>query len=146
VSVVKPVRPAGLDDESYHGAEAAAIYFLQLDAYMQATGDTTEWEAMSYKTCITCADRLDQARRIAANGDRFDGGGKSVSILHTYEQDLLTGVWPMDIRVVEEPSRIIRPDGGIAFEDAGSTYERHVEVVRKDNAWVIIGIADLKVG
>jgi hypothetical protein len=144
VSVVKPVRPAGLDDESYHGAEAAAIYFLQLDAYMQATGDTTEWEAMSYKTCTYCRSRLEQARQIAERGDIFTGGETQVTILHTYQQDAVTTIWPIDLEVIDGPTHIAALDGTTLLDDQGSAYRRRAEVVWTGGRWSIVGIAALE--
>jgi hypothetical protein len=143
VSVVKPVRPAGLDDESYHGAEAAAIYFLQLDAYMQATGDTTEWEAMSYKTCNFCAARLEQAHQIAEGGYTWTGGEMEASIVHTYEQDAITGIWPMDVRITQASASVHDGTGRSVKEIDQNIGDRRVEVVRVNGRWVIVGVADM---
>lgn len=52
---VKPERPAAMDEVSAAGAEAVAVYFLQLYAYVYATNDLTEWRALSHPECIFCA-------------------------------------------------------------------------------------------
>jgi hypothetical protein len=141
--VVKPVRPALLDDPSYLGAEAAVVYFLELDSYMQATGDTAEWEAMSQDTCEYCASRLDQAREIAERGDIFTGGEIEVTVLHTYSQDAATGIWPIDVQIIEQPTLITDADGGALLEGDGKTYDRRAEVVWLNDQWVMHGIANL---
>lgn len=145
-AVAKPARPSAVDDDDQAGAEAAAVYFLELDSYMQATGDTTEWAKMSHKTCGFCAARLEQANQIAAAGDSYTGGTTDVSVAETYLQDPATGVWPIDVTVSEDGSVITRSDGSIALKVQPSTYKRHVEIFRRDGEWVVLGVAAPKAG
>ncbi|QAY64225.1 hypothetical protein ET495_14510 [Xylanimonas allomyrinae] len=140
--VIKPARPAAMDDDGPAGAEAAARYFLELDSYMQATGDTTEWEAMSHQSCEFCAKRRDQARKIAERGDSFDGGHTAATILHTYQQDAPTGIWPIDVQTEEGSSRIMTSTGDVLWEQSAVRSQFRVEVARRDDAWVIVGVAD----
>lgn len=142
--VVAPERPAAMDDEGYKGAEAAAKYFQLLDTYMMKTGDTAEWEAMSHKECSTCANRLEQARTIAENGDVFEGGETKVKILHTYEQDEPTGIWPIDVEITVDEATITDPDGKVVFTDERTTYRDRMELVHRAGQWVIVGIAPLE--
>ncbi len=58
---VKPVRPAAMDQVSAAGAEAVAVYFLQLFPYVFASGEVTEWEALSHPECVYCANVLSGA-------------------------------------------------------------------------------------
>ncbi|GAA1984125.1 hypothetical protein GCM10009718_21840 [Isoptericola halotolerans] len=138
--VVAPERPAAMDDDGYEGAEAAAVYFLSLDDYIMKTGDTTEWEAMSHPECSTCSKRLEQAQHIAQNGDTFTGGEMSANILHTYEQDEATGIWPLDIKVSVEPVVITDQAGDQVFADDAVEAEQRFEVLRQRDQWVIVNI------
>ncbi|GAB2475566.1 DUF6318 family protein [Xylanimonas ulmi] len=140
--VVKPTRPDAMDDDGPAGAEAAAVYFLALDPYMQATGDTAEFEAMSHDVCTFCSARIDQAKMIMEMGDVFTGGEIVVDILHTYRQDVPTGIWPIDIEVREERSTIMTPDGVLAFENDAGTNLARVEVARREGRWVVINVAN----
>jgi hypothetical protein len=133
-----------MDDDGPAGAEAAAKYFLQLDAYMQATGDTAEWAAMSHPTCAFCTKRLEQAKLVAQNGDTFTGGESSVQIVTRYEQDPATSIWPMDVRVDETATRITRPDGTVAFEKDANAFSARVEVAHRDGTWVFVELANAK--
>ncbi|WP_425955260.1 DUF6318 family protein [Xylanimonas sp. McL0601] len=142
--VVKPVRPAAMDDDGPAGAEAAAKYFLELDSYMQASGDTSEWEGMSHESCEYCAKRLDQARQIVANGDTFEGGEAAVEVLHTYAQDGTTGIWPIDVRVHETATKITSASGEVAFSNAKNVYSARIELGRQRDSWVIVELGNTK--
>ncbi|QAY62884.1 hypothetical protein ET495_06070 [Xylanimonas allomyrinae] len=136
--VIKPARPAAMDDDGPAGAEAAARYFLELDSYMQATGDTTEWEAMSHQSCEFCAKRRDQARQIAANGDIFSGGVSSVQVVDTYVQEPTTGLWPVDLELHESATTITDDSGEAVYRNAANSHRTIVKVGRRDNQWVIV--------
>ena len=142
-AIEKPDRPAAIDENTQAGAEAAAVYFLELDSYMQATGDTTEWEAMSHETCDFCAARLEQAREITEAGDTFSGGETRASVRKTYSQDPVTGIWPIDVRVDTQTSTITASGGETVFESHASTTEARVEVAQKDGTWVVITGAEV---
>ncbi|WP_402373950.1 MULTISPECIES: DUF6318 family protein [Isoptericola] len=138
--VIAPERPAAMDDEGYQGAEAAAKYFLSLDDYMMKTGDTAEWEAMSHKKCTFCAERLEQARTIADEGQNWSGGENAVQILHTYEQDRPTGIWPIDIEVTVEPTRVTDPSGKETYVSDEVVAERRLEVVHRGDEWKVVDL------
>lgn len=141
--VVAPTRPVAMDDDGPAGAEAAAVYFLELDVYMQITGDSSAWEEISHPECDFCSARLAQARDIAANGDTFSGGEVSVEVLHTYSQDPVTGVWPVEVRVHQEPTTISRPNGEVAFTERRNSFTATIGVGRRDNDWVVAGLGDV---
>jgi hypothetical protein len=132
-----------MDDDTYRGAEAAAVYFLELDPYMQITGDTTEWEAMSSESCDTCSSRVDQARKLADGGYQWAGGMAKATILHTYRQDGPTGVWPIDVEVRTEAVTVTDSGGGVIFSEELTVNKSRVEVVDGPNGWLIVGIAAL---
>ena len=134
-----------MDDDGPAGAEAAAVYFLQLDSYMQATGDTTEFEAMSHSTCEFCAKRLDQARRIQEGGYTWTGGeNKSMRILHTYAQDQPTGIWPIDVEYIDSAATVTDATGAVHTEIEGVTARSRVEMAQQDGRWVCVNVAELR--
>ena len=133
-----------MDVDGPAGAEAAAVYFIQLDSYMQATGDTAEFEAMSHSACEFCSERLEQARQIAGLGATFVGGEMAVEILHTYAQDPVTGVWPIDVRVREEPTTVTLPDGEVIFEQERGSFTGTIGLGQRDGDWVVVGLGDTK--
>jgi len=141
--VVKPERPAEMDDDGAAGAEAAAQYFLQLDSYIQATNDTAEWEAMSHQECDYCTNRLEQAHEIADFGDTYKGGESKVKVLQTYDQDTVSGIWPIDVEITENASRITSNEGEVVFENEANVSTARIEVGRRGGEWVIVGVADI---
>src|SRR5450759_3701477 len=78
---VKPVRTAAMDQVSAAGAEAVAVYFLQLYPYIFASGDLTEWKALSHPECVYCASVLSGAEKMIEAGNRAEGGLVSISCL-----------------------------------------------------------------
>ena len=140
--VVAPERPKAMDDDGPAGAEAAAVYFLELDGYIMKTGDTAEWKAMSLKSCEFCANRLDQADEITANDLTWAGGNVTARVTHTYEQDPPTGAWPIDVDVKVEPATVTDEKGAEVLSDKGGEQKYRVEIALKDGAWSVIGVAD----
>ena len=136
--VVAPVRPAEMDDDGPAGAEAAAVYFAELDSYMQATGDTAEWESISHSTCEFCADRLNQARALRAQDCQWTGGDVRVEIRHTYAQDAPTGIWPIDAMLTQAPATVTDRDGHIVAEIPAASGLRRIEVAQQDGHWVFV--------
>lgn len=135
--VVAPERPAALADDGPAGAKAAAVYFLQLDAHMQATGETTEWEAMSHSTCDYCKDRLEQAREIQAGEYVWAGGEIDVDIRHIYTQDAATGIWPLDAMLTQSAATVTA-DGDVISEISRASALRRLEVARENGRWVFV--------
>src|SRR5665648_491210 len=76
---VKPERPAAMDVADSAGAEAAAVYFLQLFPYVFATNDLTEWRPLSHPECIFCAAVIRPVGEQAAIGVHTVGGLITVS-------------------------------------------------------------------
>jgi len=142
-TVKAPEPPKAMDDDGPAGAEAAAVYFLELDPYIMKTGDTAEYEAMSHKTCDYCASRLDQAKQIAERGDIFTGGARSARITQTYEQDSATGIWPLDARVDDKKSRITDSSGKVLLDTKADVGDLRLEMTRKGDGWVVVGVADV---
>jgi len=132
-----------MDDDGPAGAEAAAVYFLQLDDYIMKSGDTTTYKAMSHDDCARCTARLDQAQEIADRGDRWTGGDVRASILRTYEQDAATGIWPIDVSVRIDPVVVTDSDGEEVFTDKEAQTKSRIEIARQDDGWVVIGIGDI---
>ncbi|SKC66587.1 DUF6318 family protein [Krasilnikoviella flava] len=140
--VVAPERPKEMDDDGPAGAEAAAVYFLELDDYIMKTGDTAEWEAMSHKSCEYCANRLDQAKELASNDLTWQGGKVAARVTHTYEQDAGTGIWPVDVKATISAVSVTDSSGDEVFADPRTNTKYRVEVARANNQWRIVGVAD----
>lgn len=63
-----PEKPARMSENSPEGAVAAAEYFISLYPYVYATGDLTEWDAMSEESCVFCSSVHDNVTELHENG------------------------------------------------------------------------------
>jgi hypothetical protein len=145
-TVPKPERPALMDENTQAGAEAAAIYYLELDPYLQASGDTSESDAMTLDSCEFCVGRIDQAREVAAGHYTWSSGPSTATVLHTYEQDPLTGIWPIDVEIHDEAVSVSDERGAVVFSHEAATFSRRVEMAWKDGAWIVVQVADIPGG
>ncbi|MFC4631783.1 DUF6318 family protein [Promicromonospora alba] len=142
----KPERPEAMEREDAEGAAAAAEYFLSLYAYTKATGDTEEWDAMSHQTCGFCEMAKVHATEIAANQERYSGGGLSVDVTQMYLKDELTGIYPLDVRLSQAPFEI-RDRAGERIESSdGEVLDRRVEMGRRGDKWIVVTVAPIPDG
>ncbi|MFE7407284.1 DUF6318 family protein [Isoptericola sp. NPDC057559] len=142
--VVAPERPQAMDNDGPAGAEAAAVYFLELDDYIMKTGDTAEWEAMSQKSCEYCANRLKQAEEIASKGYRWNSKPTSARVTHTYEQDSSTGIWPIDVEVAQGAVTLTDSNDKVLYDEDAIKIDLSLEVTRMDDRWVMVGVGNSK--
>lgn len=140
-AVEKPERPEAMSRDDAEGAAAAAVYFLELYPYIMATGDTTEWDAMSFETCDSCARLREQAAEIKAKGETFSGGETTVSVTETYSRDDLTGIYPLDATISQEKQRTVDRSGNETWTLPAETSHSRIEVGRNSDAWVIVAVA-----
>ena len=68
----EPLRPAEADQRTVDGAVAAAQYFIGLRPYLQATGESTAWQAMSGPDCAYCASAAATATALHSAGGWTD--------------------------------------------------------------------------
>ncbi|WP_236755734.1 DUF6318 family protein [Actinomyces radicidentis] len=67
-----PEKPARMGENSPEGAVAAAEYFVSLYPYVYATGDLTEWDAMSEDGCVFCGSVHDNVTELHESGGWTD--------------------------------------------------------------------------
>ena len=116
------------------------MYFASLDSYVQATGDTGAWDAMSHEACGFCHSRREQAELIEAEGLTYEGGETTVEVLHIFAQDEVTGIWPIDTTVRVKPFSIVSADGTQVESRSAQSVKSRFEVARRDGQWVIVGV------
>ena len=68
----EPQRPAEADQRTVDGAVAAAQYFIGLRPYLQATGESTAWQAMRGPDCAYCASAAATATALHSAGGWTD--------------------------------------------------------------------------
>ena len=70
----EPAKPSSWTTGSDEAAVDAAAYFMDLYNYVIATGDLTEWDALSDPACEFCANTHDDVADVYASGGRLEGG------------------------------------------------------------------------
>lgn len=139
-ATIPPERPAGLDGPaSEKTAAEAAKYFLALFPYAFATGDLTQWRAMSGDSCKYCSGTVDQVEAEQAEGKRRTGGRIEV----TYSDSVLVGKqqYGVGLTVREHPGTLFRADGSVE-KDIDYVLEAHMEflVSWTGSGWKIDGV------
>jgi len=142
----KPERPEAMNRDDAEGAAAAAEYFLSLYAYSRATGDTKAWDRMSHGACEFCQQSSARVRELVQKGAEFRGGTLTTEVLQTYARDEMTGIYPLDLRVTQDPYRTVAADGSVLDSGEERAIERRVEMGRRAGDWVVIAIVPVPEG
>ena len=72
LSTPKPERPAGMDELSPEGLRLAGEYFMSLYPYVYATGDLSDWQAMSDPECGFCNSVITKVTKLHDAGGWVD--------------------------------------------------------------------------
>ncbi|MBX9245512.1 hypothetical protein ICW40_11935 [Actinotalea ferrariae] len=134
---IAPERPAELAEVSVAGAEAAARYFLQLYPYVYATGDLTEWRALSHPECTFCASVVSnvEAQVAAGNVNR----GSLIDVLEIAAAEITPGRFGVNAVITEAPSRELDPDGNVVSEQPSPiTYDAVFALQHLQAGWVVL--------
>lgn len=109
-------------------AEAVAVYFMELYPYIFATGDLTDWDALSHPECIYCADVSSAVAALTAE-DLSDGG--VVDLLEVSSTETTPGSWWLVQIALRQ---------GTAAGGDGVIYDAAVIVVHEGAGWLIRGV------
>lgn len=140
---VKPERPADMDRTDEVGAAAAATYFLELYPYVMATGDLEEWGQVSMtESCELCIAVMEHVADYESTGNQYVGGAVSVEIIRTYALDTLYGGYPVDVRLVQEGSSVISPDGAVIEDEPAEDSKLRVELIHDGESWRLAGVSN----
>ncbi|MHB1063722.1 MAG: DUF6318 family protein [Georgenia sp.] len=134
--VVKPTPSDAMRRDDVAGAEAAAVYFTELYPYVYATGDLTEWKAMSHPECIFCTSVIDNVGELVAAGEHLEGG--EIDILEVTGNDPAPGYefFQVNIGISQQPT-IAVGEAGRRPESAGGTTMLKLAVGRVSDQWIV---------
>jgi len=117
------------------GAEAVAMYFLQLYPYVYATNDLTEWRALSHPECVFCASVIQGVEEQVAAGNWSDGG--LVEIESVAGVEVSDGFYSVEVIATQGPSAEYGPDGGVVEQSEGSRSLLTLVIVTSDSGWLV---------
>jgi hypothetical protein len=135
---VPPERPAAMDVVDSAGAEAVAVYFLELYAYVYATNDLTEWRDLSHPECIFCASVITNVEEQIANGHRSDGGLAEFESVTSSE--VSPGFFNVVIIATQGPSNEYGPDGSVVEHSDGNRSVLTLVVLSTAAGWRVRGV------
>lgn len=139
---VKPERPAAMERDDAEGAAAAAEYFLELYPYVMATGDTVEWDAMTWaETCGFCSSVSKDAQSIAESGHTFTGGDVTAELEKLWPIDELIGGYPVDINATMLDGQVIDGVGNVVREVDGFDGVMEVGLLYDQAGWRVLAVS-----
>ena len=109
LSTPKPERPAGMDENTPEGAIATGEYFLSLYPYMHATGDLSDWQAMSTPDCGFCNSVITKVTKLHDAGGWVDPWPQEAVATHYGVADEDPNVWVVTFHLSHETG--VRHDG-----------------------------------
>jgi len=124
-----------MDEVSAAGAEAAAVYFLQLYAYVYATNDLTEWRALSHRECIFCASVITNVEEQVAAGNWSEGG--LVEFESVAGVEVSEDFFSVEALVNQSPGLEYGPDGSLVDETPGERSLVTLVILRDQTNWVV---------
>jgi len=126
-----------MDEVSAAGAEAVAVYFLQLYPYVYATNDLTEWRALSHPECVFCASVITNVEEQIATQRRSTGGLVAIATVASTEVD--PGKWwSVDVDLTQDPSLTYDAAGAVVDEVPETVaYHMDIAVIREGDVWLI---------
>lgn len=139
---VPPARPAGLDGPpSEETAKDVATYFVLLSPYVFATGDFSEWKALSGKSCKYCASTVAQVEDERGAGKQRTGNRLEIQDVQAVEMHQKDGRYIVGITMKEHEGQLLRADGTVE-EDSNYVLEMRVEVLAAwtGTTWSIDGV------
>ncbi|WP_407342354.1 DUF6318 family protein [Pengzhenrongella phosphoraccumulans] len=135
--IAPPQRPAAMDRDDTEGAIAAATYFISLYPYAYASGDLLAWNAMSDPACGYCSGVSEAVKLLHGAGTRIDGGEIEVAAAKSFPLNASTGIYPIDLELVESPSREVAANGSVRNEMTGGRTLAQLDIAWSSLGWSI---------
>ena len=126
-----------MGEVSEAGAEAVARYFLDLYAYVYATGDLEAWRELSHPECIFCTSVMEGVAAQQSAGERTVGGALVVTTAQTVA--VTPGsFYSVDIQGGQEPWEYLDSAGELLDSQLDFLSHRYfIVVIREGDAWLV---------
>lgn len=131
-----PVPGAHIDDDGFEGAESTAVYFLELYYYMEATGDTREFDRLAADGCQFCAERREYAVAFHEPGDVY----LEAELPQFHNASLLygpDGSVTMELTLTEPAVRVYNLDGEMFQQLPERKRMAHVAIEKVEVGWLV---------
>lgn len=135
----EPTRPAAMERDDIEGAKAAAQYFLELYAYIFATGDLAEWQSMSNPDCRFCRGAADRVQELFDAGGYATGGSFQVEDVAAELSSDGNDSFVVALTGVESSSTEYSRDGVELRALQGGNARYTFALTRDSDGWVVLG-------
>ncbi|WP_426593299.1 DUF6318 family protein [Cellulomonas sp. McL0617] len=127
------------------GATSVAKYFLQLLPYVNATGDLSDWTALSHVDCLFCASVTKDVQAQTADGTHDEGGAIAIADLGATEVTP-SAYYQVDASLMQAASQTIDGSGAVVESFPPTAAQVSVAVVWDGRAYSIRGVQTHPVG
>ncbi|UJP40135.1 DUF6318 family protein [Cellulomonas palmilytica] len=137
---VPPERPAALSGPATEeSAKAVGRYVLSLVPYAFATGDLTEWNALSGEPCNYCKSVRETVTDIFDAGGHGTGGALELGFTSAF--DLGHGEFVVGLEYYEAPAQTVARDGTVTDETTETaSYKANLSLVWSGSSWKVKGV------
>ena len=140
--VAAPVRPDGMERTDEAGAAAAAMYFMKLNSYVLATGDASEWDAVSGQDCDFCSNTAADVDAVYSKGHYYAGPAASVDEVRVLGRDAELGIYSVELHYSLPAGVEVDGSGNIVGDLPAEDGYIVLEVVSSVRGWVMLsGVA-----
>ena len=111
LAMEEPVWPVEAEQNDPTGAQQAAIYFVSLYPYAFATGDLTQWDAMSENRCVLCTSIHDGVTQLHEDGGWADPWTQDITGTEYWDPDPGYNYSRVDVTLNSPATNTHRGDG-----------------------------------
>lgn len=141
-AVPLPVMPPEMANNDAAGAEAAVRYFVALADYALATGDVSQWAAVTDDDCVFCQSIEESAQEISSQGWVRSGGGLEIEVMGEPQTTQVPEFFLVVATVDEKQYEYLDRTGASVEQSDGSAGEVTFGVQFADGQWILIAAGD----
>ncbi|MGC0251667.1 DUF6318 family protein [Pseudactinotalea sp. Z1748] len=128
-----------IEDDGQAGAEAAAVYFVELFSYIHATGDFEAWDELTTENCNFCRGVREQVSGMYADGGYASAQPPVVDSVFPHVWDRIPGDYSVEVVFLSPELVTFDSDGEVIERFHESRTRAWFVVEHRDDGWVVVG-------
>ena len=137
-AVPLPVMPPEMANNDAAGAEAAVRYFVELSDYVLASGDSSQWTAVTDDDCVFCQSIARQATDLVEAGLVRSGGRLNVTDVLSVEERSEQGLFLVTVQVMQDRYEYLNSAGDVIEESPAQANPVQFAVQFADGTWLLL--------
>lgn len=135
-----PVPGPDFDDDGQAGAEAAAVYFLELYSYVYATGDFEKWSATTATDCGFCSATVEHVSEIYSEDGYATKAPPQIQEILSQMDNSQEGAYVVEMRFRDGELRVFSSQGEVVRTAPGGDVAAWFLVQRVSDGWRLLGV------